>query len=1526
MRIKRGWFPTNQLSHEAREQGFKSVAHYLVLTLVSTNSTVLTFQQDVRPHPRPSQKSHENWDDVNESENIPPHKLKKKQEDIRAFVHRRLHHRRRLQAKGDKELIAVKEELVWSGKDRGEGVSVLDEVLSECGVKARLSNDHTHDDEKDSNGFLGILDQDIAQDDGESVEHRDVSNKIRNVGAVLNRSHRVGEMAYEHVEERTRTAAPASTNSTSGIIAPDEYVWNGLCIRATSIVKGIKHLPNTPPSACIAQLQEVLKDAEALLPESVVISLPSSATTAMSPTPWSCGRLQTHGALRRAVHLLTYLSRLLPTEDVEWRIRRRFESAEPFIDFENSDARAKAIVVRGQFELLATLIKRGLPVEQGVVSCAKGLASIAQSIAELSSAQKIHTQSLLFPVHGGYKDTFDNHGYQTLMKPQLAEILKVQLERATALCPMIGPSAALFLTAEKATLMPALLAAGQEYDAFRLALSLIVTVLKTVMVSTAFDKKSESILVLSDVVQHTITPLIEAAIRREYPSFRFHSSGTSASGNCDDLTSLQPSRSGTEVFEALALCYAFALRCDKIGWPVVEASVTAPYSFMAFWRQANATYRRIATFVLAHTAAHAPETINMHAAGSLFRVWLQSLLPDRYERMAVASYLTRVLATRVPTTSPLFAGVRDCPSLGGALFDMNEGSEHSSRMIILSRVVKSAMTSPHWAAQVHAALVDLDALLVARRKEMTDVTPGQYSQVADTIAQWDWVSCNTVITLLTNIGWSFGDASLHWAKRLVYRLATWVVSSCAYLKARFCLETSELDDNTGNNNQYEEQGVIDRERDPLSTPLTTVVGDVRQHAAHLACASLPDLFAVMVNSIARGDIKSLDNDAEALESLYIIMAGCLEGATGATEPTVVDIVIFEKLGAALSAHPSLCSYVMSTFVRRYLERSSLRHVIHQRAAVNALRLVGSLIEQPAVRTTPGRIKGTLFPLLRPILSVLAPQYVVDTGTTEVPSPAAKAAVYDLLTALVRGMAGHWTLVDDLIPPIVLPTAGSSTIGVSARRNTPSTIALHAFWSAVCRDIVSIVAARLGDAFLSTQLTAAKVFVKEHTWLSRPCQFSKGVADELERSERPATWFWPVNERCISEASNLVLGALGMPRSTNAVDRLYARPGAASIPASLWEVSLGRGPSSLSGTLPDQFRPGDFPWRLANDAIRLLTAFCSTDDTNVHDYHSCNSQESEALQIMVEWAWACYPALYFLVHAMKRAMSPLQAAFDEYRAALLARLGPKPLDVFDEYLAKMGIGIEEVPHAKQEKYSIESSGVLRAATAKPQSTSAAELETPAPAPALGPSSLLKIKEETVPRLLSKTLTQLALSSVGTRAVMVATLVSCHSVPRPDGNQAAMCVVKDWSGPGGTETFAKLAVATPTAAATILKATPGSAIRLEVKVAKVAPQSKGGVLGLGLGLAAAGKSAVEVYSQTVVEVKKERVLEEKSTESKGAASMLPQAVARLIEMGYGEAESRNAVDGELCRTRLSHEDVSDVARLVSAAVETLTRQPG
>eukprot|EP00889_Picochlorum_renovo_P007436 jgi/Picre1/34466/NNA_001934.t1 len=42
---KEGWFPTNQLSHEAKEQGYKSVAHYLVLTHLSDQASAAPIDQ-----------------------------------------------------------------------------------------------------------------------------------------------------------------------------------------------------------------------------------------------------------------------------------------------------------------------------------------------------------------------------------------------------------------------------------------------------------------------------------------------------------------------------------------------------------------------------------------------------------------------------------------------------------------------------------------------------------------------------------------------------------------------------------------------------------------------------------------------------------------------------------------------------------------------------------------------------------------------------------------------------------------------------------------------------------------------------------------------------------------------------------------------------------------------------------------------------------------------------------------------------------------------------------------------------------------------------------------------------------------------------------------------------------------------------------------------------------------------------------------------------------------------------------------
>ena len=48
MRIKRGWFPSGQLHSEAKSQGFRSVAHYLVLTHLSSKASAAPISENIR--------------------------------------------------------------------------------------------------------------------------------------------------------------------------------------------------------------------------------------------------------------------------------------------------------------------------------------------------------------------------------------------------------------------------------------------------------------------------------------------------------------------------------------------------------------------------------------------------------------------------------------------------------------------------------------------------------------------------------------------------------------------------------------------------------------------------------------------------------------------------------------------------------------------------------------------------------------------------------------------------------------------------------------------------------------------------------------------------------------------------------------------------------------------------------------------------------------------------------------------------------------------------------------------------------------------------------------------------------------------------------------------------------------------------------------------------------------------------------------------------------------------------------------
>lgn len=66
----------------------------------------------------------------------------------------------------------------------------------------------------------------------------------------------------------------------------------------------------------------------------------------------------------------------------------------------------------------------------------------------------------------------------------------------------------------------------------------------------------------------------------------------------------------------------------------------------------------------------------------------------------------------------------------------------------------------------------------------------------------------------------------------------------------------------------------------------------------------------------------------------------------------------------------LLHYVLSTFVRQHLERGARGGLAYNRAATNCLRFLGTLWQQPRLRSDVALQRVLLAPLMKPILTIL----------------------------------------------------------------------------------------------------------------------------------------------------------------------------------------------------------------------------------------------------------------------------------------------------------------------------------------------------------------------------------------------------------------------------------------------------------------------------------------------------------------------------------------------------------------------------
>jgi hypothetical protein len=735
---------------------------------------------------------------------------------------------------------------------------------------------------------------------------------------------------------------------------------------------------------------------------------------------------------------------------------------------------------------------------------------------------------------------------------------------------------------------------------------------------------------LCALVRGSLVPALEGMVRQDYGMWAGGGAGGAAAASAPAASSasasaasasateggLSPSEQvGGEKVEALARCYAFLVECGGLGWPAVEALATAPYSPALFWRQANAAYRHFALFLLAHVLANAPGALAAPpCAAAALRVWVLALADTG--RRGATWYLTQVLSAN-PATAVLFEGAPPRE------LDVRGDAAGEARAALAGRVVGAAAMSAQWRPQLCAVLGDLDDVLAARRREIeaTAFNP------AAAALRWEAAASRVVAAVVAGAapvldrhpsgrpGAGGPDPGARQVKALLSRCAGWAAGACAALHRAHAAARAAAAAAPGD----ALAPAADDNDDDLAAAVQTVA-EVRQSLRASPFAALPSLWRVLLDA---GAPAALDADPALLHPLWAAVSGCLEAGTGEVEPTPVDEVVAQMLAASLAPAPPepagteaeaeagaaaaaaapsqrLLCYVLSTFVRRYLTRSSLRHASHERAAVNAVRLAQAVLAQPCMRGARAR-DAALAALLRPLLEVLAP------ARGAAPSAGAKEAVYRLLGSLV------------LWHPEVVPPRGPAP---ADPRGMPA--ALHTFWLAVGRDAVGCVAGVLQPEARQKGMQA----------LEQRC--AGGAFPGALRPATPAT---------VAEASNALLGALGRPGAgLEAVERAFA--GFVPAPA------------------PGLFRPGDFQWELARRAMGLVGTLLALPAPAADGGGGGAATEAAAgLAPGAQWAMACFPALHYVILGAGPAGRPLLGAYRSLRERVQAALGAGALAPF-----------------------------------------------------------------------------------------------------------------------------------------------------------------------------------------------------------------------------------------------------------------------
>lgn len=1094
------------------------------------------------------------------------------------------------------------------------------------------------------------------------------------------------------VNERC-TDAYTDLNNKFSFLKADEFVWTCLINRAVSIVQVFRMLSVHHPESSQYigplfgpeidkenyelfsdtskwQLRNILREAESLLPHSVTFpskesSKSESSQTLMPTTPstaYCIGHLRSYQGLRTAINFLLYLSRLLPYEDIYWRIQRRLTGIEPMIDFGGSDARSRAIVMRGILELIATLHRRGMEISEASKQLCVYLSYIVTDLSRVASVLNIILRDKTLPEENFSIGSWELNQEQrslplidifsdlSAMYAAHSEIFSVVVRSISAFAEILGIKASIFFVEP---LMSEIFQAnaGLATNLKREALGMLCTLISAMsdnfvndcnlsMSAEEIEARKTDMNRVCLVLVNQVVPYLELMVQKEYqmrglPVFT-NDNLPPIDGHGSELKS--------EYIEALAQCYGFLLESGYLSWSQVEEKIAYPYSFRAFWRQANTAYRRLGIFMVAHVLANAPNALkNDAAAVASARTWLMAI-SDIGGRQCL-TYLTETLR-RNRWTAPLFNGTQAIPLV--ATDTSSDTIRCSLIFVVLSRLAARA----DWKNTLIDIISDLDIILASRKKELqcTAFDPVQAVSSWETTETKIFLSVGAAlvnviqlkddkVNLLQLPGLKDIIAAFH---KFVLKAVSNMLGACNTLQRSMHIDSCKQ---TALDSKFTSHG---SDEDNLSL---CSLGEIRSKLRKSAFGCVGYLINLLYQV---GAPNVFDHCMEFWEIFTSISMGVVEIGTGNATPSLVDTAIFEAVAAAMTsaedciviypldylpleyqayrpnridrdARLELCLYFLNGFARRTLSRANLPHVSNERRAINVIRICDQLLKQPLFLENKARFDA-FRSLMWPTIEVLLPE------ENRRISIASKDAVYSFLKSFVSDNANF---LPNLTP---WPTECDGMREI-----------IHQFWVAICQDALDCVKNVLPADLVTKNISAVK---------SAATSLSNIPTD---------SFIWPWGECEKANARNNLLKASHIDDRFSSLDKLLTKTSAPGIPQ-----LLGHTPSY-------NFRPGDFGWDLASNALGFLQVLSGRPKTDSHhsnfgsidqfypdpndSFISNHTNVTEKRNQNIYWVLASFPALHAMIPCTGSRSKRLHEHYKRIRELLEKEFGENELSIY-----------------------------------------------------------------------------------------------------------------------------------------------------------------------------------------------------------------------------------------------------------------------